>query len=67
MPKAQKTTAKKATAKTDISNNTIKTNEQALQEITSNQSWPLYELPQTYVCGFTVLTLLLHSVNTAFF
>ena len=25
------------------------------------------ELPQTSVCGFTVLTLLLHSVNTAFF
>ena len=22
----------------------------------------VYELPQTYVCGFTVLTLLLHSV-----
>ena len=25
------------------------------------------ELLQTSVCGFTVLTLLLHSVNTAFF
>ena len=43
MPKAQKTTAKKATAKTDISNNTIKTNEQALQEITSNQLWPMFK------------------------
>ena len=43
MPKAQKTTAKKATAKTDNSSNTIKTNEQALQEITSNQSWPLFK------------------------
>ena len=42
MPKTQKTTAKKATAKT-ASSNTIKTNEQALQKITSNQTWSLFK------------------------
>ena len=39
MPQAKKTTAKKATAKTGNSRNTINPHEQALQEITSNPSW----------------------------
>ena len=38
------------------------------EQVKGAQGHPPYdELPQTYVCSFTVLTLLLHSVKTAFF